>query len=427
MTWWDAVRNWFQHRKAPDAQSFPVPSQNLPDNLVTYDGANEWLRRRLNLSTSKDSAQISSDVPAKVRAHCFFSARVAEGRILDRLREVSDAFTRGEIGQAEARTRLKEFLAAEGYDPQKAGLKNLASTARLDLILEQNARMAAAVGRYQAGRDPDIEERFPCWRYIGSTAANPRDSHARYAGHVYRKSDPVWHRIFPPSDFGCKCTVEDCDDPAEIAPTDIEDAESGFKFDPAEAFSGYDLRKINDPDLRFRTKEGIDILTGQAFVYDEKVEGPIALRDPRYKNSLECGFESVADWTPEPASEINPVDAEKQLKSGIEIVTPENQTVTLGQEVLDHWTTQDVSAAKPEKEIEKRLKLLECAKKTLADPQEIWEQETQRTFFKRFEVEGRFVNVMVTVTSDGKCRSYMSGGEKYTDKARKGLNRVYKK
>ena len=125
--------------------------------------------------------------------------------------------------------------------------------------------------------------------------------------------------------------------------------------------------------------------------------------------------------------ETDPTDAERQLKSGIQIVTPENQTVTMGQEVLDHWTMQDVSAPKPVKEIEKRLKLLDCAKKTLSDPQEIWEQETQRTFFKRFEVDGRTVNMMVTVTSDGKCRSYMTGGEKYTDKARKGLNRVYKK
>lgn len=430
MTWWDVVRDWIQNRRTKsDTPDFPVPSRELPDNLVSYDGANEWLRRRLNLSTRKKYAQIRSDVPAKVRAHCFFSARVAEDHILDKLRAVSDAFTRGEIGQAEARTKLKQFLIAEGYDPRKAGLKNLASTARLNLILEQNARMAAAVGRYQAGRDPDIEERFPCWRYIGSTAMNPRDSHAKYAGHVYRKSDPVWHRIFPPSDFGCKCSVEDCDDPAEESPVDIEDPESGFKFDPAEAFSGYDLRQINDPDLRFRTREGLDVLTGQNFVFQDSIEGPIALRTPRYKDSIERGFESVSTWTAEPFNhETDWVQAEKQLKTGIQVVTPEKQTVTMGQEMLDHWTQQDVSAPKPQKEIEKRLKLLDCAKKTLADPQEIWEQETQRTFFKRFEdSDGKKFTMMVTVTSDGKCRSYMVGKDKYTDKARKGLNRVYKK
>ena len=57
------------------------------------------------------------------------------------------------------------------------------------LIPEQNARMAYAVGRWQEGMDPDIKERFPCWRYVGSTALSPRDSHARYAGHVYHAVD----------------------------------------------------------------------------------------------------------------------------------------------------------------------------------------------------------------------------------------------
>ena len=120
----------------------------------------------------------------------------------------------------------KEFPAetgpgAAGYDPQDGSLTNLASTSRLNLILEQNARMAYAVGRWQEGMDPDIKERFPCWRYVGSTALSPRDSHARYAGHVYAKDDPVWHSIFPPSDFGCKCSVEDCDAPPEKAPKEI--------------------------------------------------------------------------------------------------------------------------------------------------------------------------------------------------------------
>ena len=203
--------------------------------MMTFDQANRWLANRVNLPTKRGSAEISREIPVKVRAHCFFSVRVAEARILERLREVSDAFSRHEIGLAEARTKLKEFLIGEnGYQPG-TGLTNLASTARLNLILEQNARMAAAVGMYQAGRDPDIEERFPCWRYIGSTSKNPRDSHAKYNGMVFRKDDPVWHRIFPPWDFGCKCSVEDCDDETS-KPIKVDAPESGFAFDPAHAF-----------------------------------------------------------------------------------------------------------------------------------------------------------------------------------------------
>jgi len=217
--------------------------------MMTYDAANEWLRKRLNLPTDKSSAQIAADIPEQVRTHSFFSARVAEARVLDRLRQVSDAYSRGELNMAEARTRLKEqLIGEEGYKPG-GGLKNLASTARIELILEQNARMAAAVGQYQAGRDPDIEERFPCWRYLGSTALVPREDHARLIGKVFLKSDPIWRRIFPPSKFGCKCSVEDCDDTPDKPPRDLEPAEGGYSFNPADAFN-FSMEKIDDPGIR---------------------------------------------------------------------------------------------------------------------------------------------------------------------------------
>ena len=225
--------------------------------MEEYEAANEWIRKRLNLPTAKSSLEISRDFEAKLRAQAFFSARVAESRILDRLRSVSDAYSRGEIGLAEARTQLKKFLRGEGKDDGSDSLRNLASTARLNLILEQNARMAAAVGRYQVSMDPEIKERWPCWRYIGSTALNPRDSHARFAGKVFRKDDPIWHKIYPPSDFNCQCDVEDCDDPADDAPKKVDPAESGFAFDPAHAFEEFDLTEIQNDELRKKTEDGL--------------------------------------------------------------------------------------------------------------------------------------------------------------------------
>ena len=247
MTWWDAVKIWLAGRRE---EKFPVPGASTPEPSVEYNGAAEWLAKRANLTTVMGSRQIAEEWTAKARAQAFFSARVAEDHILERLRSVSDAYSRGKIGLAEARTELKRFLRAEGKDDGTSGLRNLASTARLDLILEQNARMAAAVGQYQVGMDPDIRERFPCWRYIGSTALNPRDSHARFAGKVFRKDDPIWHKIFPPSDFNCKCSVEDCDDEPDRVPEKIEPPESGFAFDPAHAFEEFDLSSIRNEELR---------------------------------------------------------------------------------------------------------------------------------------------------------------------------------
>ena len=253
-SWWDAVRNWFRGKRKGD---FPEPNRENPDRVQHFTGREDWIRQRKNLATGLNSREISEEMSAKIRAQSFFSARVERGHVLDKLREVSDAFTRGEIGQAEARTQLQQFLVSLGYDPQQGGLSNLASTGRMNLILEQNARMAYAVGRWQEGMDPDIKERFPCWRYVGTTSAAPRDSHARYVGHVYSKDDPIWHTIFPPSDFNCKCSVDDCDAPAETAPKEVLPAESGFSFDPAHAFEEFDYDAIKDAELRAKTKAGV--------------------------------------------------------------------------------------------------------------------------------------------------------------------------
>lgn len=284
MTWWDAVKIWLAGRRE---EKFPVPGASTPEPSVEYNGAAEWLAKRANLTTVMGSRQIAEEWTAKARAQAFFSARVAEDHILERLRSVSDAYSRGKIGLAEARTELKRFLRAEGKDDGTSGLRNLASTARLDLILEQNARMAAAVGQYQVGMDPDIRERFPCWRYIGSTALNPRDSHARFAGKVFRKDDPIWHKIFPPSDFNCKCSVEDCDDEPDRVPEKIEPPESGFAFDPAHAFEEFDLSSIRNEELRKKTEEGLKHILPESKTSVQNGEKRKAQWQTAYQNRLD--------------------------------------------------------------------------------------------------------------------------------------------
>lgn len=234
---------------------------------MRYEAADRWLKTRLQMPTELSSRGLSGIDPA-VRAHCFFSARVAEGHVLDRLREVSDAFSRGEMDAATARLRLKRMLGG-GFTPggpEDRDLSRLASTARLDLILRQNARMAAAVGEYEQGRDPVVERMFPAWRYVQSTSAEPRASHAAYAGKVFLKSDPIWRRIFPPWDFGCKCSVEDvsAEELAEAGaepetrPGDLPPAAgSGFEFDPAEAFRAFDMELVPEGRPREAAAEGL--------------------------------------------------------------------------------------------------------------------------------------------------------------------------
>ena len=60
---------------------------------MTFDEADRYIKHRQSKTSSLSSKGISKTVPAKIRAHCFFPARVAEERILAKIREVSDAFS----------------------------------------------------------------------------------------------------------------------------------------------------------------------------------------------------------------------------------------------------------------------------------------------------------------------------------------------
>lgn len=247
----------------------------MPEALKTFDAANRWLKGRVNVVNNLDSEGLSKALPPKVRAACFFSAKVAEARVIERIRRVSDLYSRNRISLDQARVSLKKYLAAEGYDPNDQGrgdgrLSNLTSTARINLILRTNARMAAAVGQREVDFDPDMLERWPFYRYLPSTSINKRDSHTKFYNLVLPKDDPFWNTHTPPLDFGCKCGIEaiDAEEAGEFGGVDespelengvwtgsingreFKEAEvppSGFVFDVSQAFEFNDMGRLREP------------------------------------------------------------------------------------------------------------------------------------------------------------------------------------
>lgn len=209
---------------------------------------NAFLRNRVTMPTEKGSAELA-ELPAQIRARSFFSARVAEAHILERFRQVSDAYSAGKIGRDEARAILRQFARENGKDDGSASIKNLASTARLHLILDQNRAMARAAGDYARMYKPANLKVFPYVRYVASVGSkNPRDSHQKYNGNIYDKRDPWLKTHWPPWDFGCKCQLENvtaeeaAEDKHGITPMsppeagETVDTDSGFSFNPEHAF-----------------------------------------------------------------------------------------------------------------------------------------------------------------------------------------------
>ena len=228
----------------------------------------DYIDRRINLPTTKSHADIVRDLEPKIKAQAFFSARVAEAHILERLRSVTDAYSRGEMGLGEARNTLKDFLWAKGNDPHLAGLRNLAGTARLNLILKQNAAMTHAAAEWKRMHDPDAMRVFPYVRYHARNDSKTRSAHEHLDGKIFHKDDPFLKTHTPPWEFNCRCYLEEITEKEAQrysgmiqTPTPADkvtvDSKSGFVFDPEHAFEEFDMASIKDLEFRRKTYAGM--------------------------------------------------------------------------------------------------------------------------------------------------------------------------
>ena len=204
------------------------------------------------MPTAKSHAELVRDVEAKIRAQAFFSARVSQAHILERWRRFSDGYSRGEYSLGEARNILKDFLKGEGYDPKIAGMKNLASTGRLNLVLRQNSSMCHAAAEWKRMHDPDAMKVFPFVRYHCRGDRKTRSSHADLDGKIFHKDDPFLKTHTPPWEFNCRCYLEEItakeagkheDKKQKATPEELVkvESQSGFSFDPEHFFEEFDI------------------------------------------------------------------------------------------------------------------------------------------------------------------------------------------
>ncbi|MDZ4213127.1 MAG: phage minor head protein, partial [Methylotenera sp.] len=109
---------------------------------------------------------------------------------------------------------LKPELQKKGWwgkkemeDPNTGEIKEvmLGSPHRLKTIYQTNLTVAYKVGQYKEQIE-NAEDR-PYWMYEATLDSNTRPEHAALHGKVFRFDDPIWDKIYPPNDWGCRCTV----------------------------------------------------------------------------------------------------------------------------------------------------------------------------------------------------------------------------
>ena len=141
---------------------------------ITFKEAAESLDKRKQTPTvlkAKELAQMWSD---DARAKAFFAARVANATILSELHRRAMQVVNGEMTDAQARDLIRRYFVGPGAKPLQAlgfapkedamGVAQLASTARIELILNTNVRMAQEVGHYQQWAEFRDSYKYGIWK-----------------------------------------------------------------------------------------------------------------------------------------------------------------------------------------------------------------------------------------------------------------------
>lgn len=154
----------------------------------------EWLKQRgKNLKISSDWEELDAEAHNKA----FTVAKVMSADILQMIYDYV------ERAKSEGMT-LKQFQESLLPELEKNGWTG-ASPSRLKTIYDTNMQMAYAQGKYR--QQKLISHIYPYWKYTQIQRPTKRHNHSLLHGKVFRHDDPIWDLIYPPSGFGCKCSV----------------------------------------------------------------------------------------------------------------------------------------------------------------------------------------------------------------------------
>jgi len=159
-----------------------------------YDGATDFLQRRLDLSEQDVASLADLYGPTAVSVTGNLTG-LLERKCSEAIAEAVRSGTHTSGGIA----LLRGAFDAAGVTP--------GSDFALETLFRTQVQTAYSAGRWNANQDPAIQEILWGYRYATAHDDRVRPTHAAMDGVTAPKDDPIWHEWTPPCGWNCRCTT----------------------------------------------------------------------------------------------------------------------------------------------------------------------------------------------------------------------------
>lgn len=143
--------------------------------------------------------QVFDGLTALYAKDAFTLAGTADVRLIQKVRDAL-----AEV--AEKGDTIQDFRAAVSRICSQEGVEDL-NGFTLDTAFNTAMQKAYSNGRLVQMQEPSMVDALPFWQYWTVGDLRVRPEHAALDGFIARAIDSVWHKIYPPSGYNCRCSV----------------------------------------------------------------------------------------------------------------------------------------------------------------------------------------------------------------------------